>query len=865
MTRHLPDSWEGLPALATVLDPGRLTELFGHELGGPLRTSHLRYKPGVSVVARVDTGTTGAVHWVAAYAPAGDGRDKLEKVLARAGRAARHGRPAPVLVADVPGRTGHRLAVGTIGTDPELRRALAVLGPDRARRLGQPGDPARLLRYNPRRRAVLTGADDDGAGRVTKLTAGPAPADPVLLTRLAAAGLPVLAPVPVPGLPVSPHVLHYPWFGDGDLAARAGAPDGRGPGSGPGEPVLEAAAAAGTALAQLHERGPALLGPARVRAPLDAGRKLRSLAADLSALDRRSGVRCARTGRAVAEALAERTVAPERLLHGDFSADQVLVRGDGGPGTPELRLADLDRIRTGTAADDLGSFLAVELLGPGAGQAPAAPEELPLTGALLRGYGTGAALPPWPEILAWAAFHVLARSMEPFRSAAADWRERTDRRVALAQRLVEQAQRAPVTATPAPGPVPSAPGAPPSAPGGPVPTGPVPTGPVPADPVPADPVPADPVRVGADPVHVVDTDSGHVPRTGPVRVRVPETVPDADGRPLRVRRAWPADGTRLVLELEDGHGRIRAGEAAPGAGRPWAVRVLPHGEDPRLPGLAAAAAAGGRVVVHRHRRRAVVGTPDRFVKFLARGRAARVAELSDRLHGLGTAAGFAVPAVLARAEDRVEFSVLPGRSLHELGAAGQNDAYRAAWAEWARCWPALATAAPGTEPLPAHTAEDEARTLARWAGHLEAFPGLLEAPPGAVAARARRIGAELSALPADRRGRVVLHRDLHDQQLLFDGARLGLLDFDTAALGEPELDLANLSVHLELRTAQGLLDPALRAAGQETVTAVGRVLGADPGRLAVHAEATRLRLACVYAFRPRWRGVAQDLLDGLRS
>ena len=95
MTRHLPDSWESLPALAAVLDPGRLTELFGHQLGGPLRTSHLRYKPGVSVVARVDAGTTGAVHWVAAYAPAGDGGDKLEKVLARA---ARDGRPAPVLV-----------------------------------------------------------------------------------------------------------------------------------------------------------------------------------------------------------------------------------------------------------------------------------------------------------------------------------------------------------------------------------------------------------------------------------------------------------------------------------------------------------------------------------------------------------------------------------------------------------------------------------------------------------------------------------------------------------------------------------------------------------------------------------------------
>ncbi|MEX5234257.1 phosphotransferase [Kocuria arenosa] len=884
MTSPLPDSWESLPALAAVLDPGRLTELFGHELGGPLRTSHLRYKPGVSVVARVDVGTTGSVHWVAAYAPAGNGRDKLEKVLDRAARDQR-GRAAPVLVADLPGRTGHRLAVGTVGTDPALRRALAVLGPERAGKLGRPGDSARLLRYNPRRRAVLTGADDDAPGRVTKLTAGPAPADPLLLSRLAAAGLRVLAPVPVPGLPVSPHVLHYPWFGDGDLAAHAvAAADGPGHGG----PVLAAAAAAGTALAELHVRGPSLLGSARVGAPLDADRRLRSLAADLSALDPRSAARCAGAGRAVAEALAGRAGAAARLLHGDFSADQVLVRRSGRPGAPELRLADLDRVRTGAAADDLGGFLAVELLaaetlGTGAGQALAGPDELPLTGALLRGYGSGAALPPWSEILAWAAFHVLARSMEPFRSTAADWRERTDQRLALAERLVAQAGRAPVAA--------------PSVVVGAARSGPVRAG---ADRV---HVPeAGQVGAGADSARVPDANPVRVPEAGPARVReagparvreagparvreagparvreagparvreagpvrIPESVPDADGLPLRVRRAWPADSPRIVLELEDEHGRVRAGEATPGPGRPWTVRVLPHGEDPRLPGLAAAVAAGGRVVVHRHRRRAVVGITDRFVKFLARARAPRVAERSDRLHGLGTAAGFAVPAVLARAEDRVEFSVLPGRSLHELGAAGQADAYRAAWEEWARCWPALATAVPDAE-LPEHAAEDEARTLARWAGHLEAFPGLLEAPPGTAAALARRIGEELSALPAARRTRVVLHRDLHDKQLLFDGARLGLLDFDTAALGEPELDLANLSVHLELRAAQGLLDPALRAAGQEAVSVVSRALGADPARLALHAEATRLRLACVYAFRPQGRGVAQDLLDGLRS
>ncbi|MGX5356828.1 hypothetical protein [Kocuria sp. KH4] len=801
MSSHLPDSWESLPALAVLLDAGRLTELFGPALGGRLRTSRLRYKPGVSAVARADVGATGAVHWAATFAPSAPGRDRLEKILARTGPG-RPGRGAPVLVADLPELPGHRLAVGRVHADPDLRRPLAALGPGRAERLGQPGDSARLLRYNPRRRTVLTTPAGPGPRLVTKITAGPSGADPALLARLAAAGLPVLAPVAVPGLPVSPHVLHYPWFGDGDLAAHAAA----GPPA-PGGPVLGAAAAAGAALAALHVRGPSLLGAARVGAPLDAGRKLRRLAADLSALDPRAAARGARVGQAVAAAVAAGPGAPVRLLHGDFSADQVLVHGGALRGAPGLRLADLDRVRTGAAADDLGGFLAVELLEAGAVEAPAGPGELPLTGALTDGYGSVAALPPWPEILAWAAFHVLARSMEPFRSTAPDWRERTGRRLLLAERLVARARRTPPA------------------------------------------VPGRTVRT----------------RPGAAPVRVPETVPDADGRPLWVRRAWPTDRGGLVLELEDEHGRVRAGAAGPGAGAPAAVRVLPHAEDPRLPGLAAAAAAGGRVVVHRHGRRAVVAAPDRFVKVLARGRAGQVAELSGRLHGLGTAAGLAVPEVLDRTGHRVDFSVLPGRSLHELGAAGAADAYRAAWAQWAQRWPDLAAAGPGAGSLPRHTAEDEARTLARWAGHLDAFPGLLEAPRGAVAALAHRLGEELTAAPAGRRGRAVLHRDLHDKQLLFDGARLGLLDFDTAALGEPELDLANLSVHLELRAAQGLLDAPLRAAGQEAVAVVAGRLGAEPGRLAVHADATRLRLACVYAFRPRWRALAQELLDALLS
>ena len=95
---------------------------------------------------------------------------------------------------------------------------------------------------------------------------------------------------------------------------------------------------------------------------------------------------------------------------------------------------------------------------------------------------------------------------------------------------------------------------------------------------------------------------------------------------------------------------------------------------------------------------------------------------------------------------------------------------------------------------------------------------------------------------------VTLHRDLHDKQALWDGERLHLLDLDTAARGEAALDLANLLVHVELRHAQGLLSrpDEIRDALQPPVDA----LRISPRRLDAYAQATRLRLAFLYSFRP---------------
>jgi hypothetical protein len=340
---------------------------------------------------------------------------------------------------------------------------------------------------------------------------------------------------------------------------------------------------------------------------------------------------------------------------------------------------------------------------------------------------------------------------------------------------------------------------------------------------------------------------------------VPGTVGSGEDL-LRVERAWPGrrdDGSaRVVVEGSDPTGRVRAAELTLGrTGRGWTptrLRVAPYGRDDRLPGLAAVA-ADGTVVVHRHGRRAVVRRPDRFVKVVRPGRAAEVAARAELGRRTATTAGMSAPAVLAVSDDRVDFGVLPGRSLHELGREASLRQWCTWWSAWAERWPGLARSAGRDDAgLPTHTAEDECATLRAWVDRAVGF-GLLPRP--ALEERLERVAAALTESGPD--PRVTAHRDLHDKQLLADGTDLGLLDFDTVSSAEPALDLANLAVHARLRVAQGWW-PADRAA--TVLAAVDRAAGeldVDPARLAAYAGATRLRLACVYAFRPRWAALAR--------
>lgn len=362
--------------------------------------------------------------------------------------------------------------------------------------------------------------------------------------------------------------------------------------------------------------------------------------------------------------------------------------------------------------------------------------------------------------------------------------------------------------------------------------------------------------------------------------------------PLKLRRAWPRSGARLGLEYTTSEGRTVAGQWFNDAGRlervarttarrspaPSAVvagsngaRVLlqVRGADRRLAGLAALVAQpGAELLVHRPERRAVVrlGGPAtplvhqpvsaggvRYAKVVRPERVRELVALTQAVRRAGRGA-FEIPRVL---EVDVELGVivssaLDGASLYQLlNTAELVPAARAAGAALR----ALHTADPPLNISP-HSAADEIAMLQRWFERLSAFRAELAAVVCAKAAPVFEVLAAGGSPP------VLLHRDFYDKQVFFGaGGRVGLLDFDTLAVGEAALDVANALVHLELRVVQGRCSPE-RAIAAAAALLEGYRAGPEVWRrLDAYANATRLRLACVYAFRPWAESVAFALLD----
>src|SRR5262249_20962035 len=141
------------------------------------------------------------------------------------------------------------------------------------------------------------------------------------------------------------------------------------------------------------------------------------------------------------------------------------------------------------------------------------------------------------------------------------------------------------------------------------------------------------------------------------------------------------------------------------------------------------------------------------------------------------------------------------------------------------------------------------------------FPRLTSPLGSALAELERTVPADAVAVPA------LVHRDFYDKQVLVGTSTLGFLDLDTACQGDGEIDVGNFCAHLVLRALQA-------GTSTESAERLGEILAAsyraarpaaDPRRIAWYRASALLRLACVYALRPWWHGLAPTLIDESRK
>ncbi|MFE4227971.1 phosphotransferase [Arthrobacter sp. NPDC056886] len=348
---------------------------------------------------------------------------------------------------------------------------------------------------------------------------------------------------------------------------------------------------------------------------------------------------------------------------------------------------------------------------------------------------------------------------------------------------------------------------------------------------------------------------------------VPAAVLDADNTAWQVIRAWPDDSAEnYVLELGTPHrpgvraAHLRAGQ----------LELLRDGRDRRLPALKHASPLG-EVVVHRAHKRAVVRAGEHYLKIFRARQADEAVGRHARMNELLAAGDFLTPEIVSSTPGCLTIMALPGRSLFELGIdpAVSDAMFEKAWQKWSRTWVRQHSLArtpahrPSLEALPPRTAavelESLQRTVSLWLVHAQDIPA---AQPERTAVRAAAGQTAQKLLRTAPDPLVWSHGDLHDKQIFTagPGAPLGLLDFDEAGRAEAAADLANLAVHLQLRLRQHRLSAERYQTARRHVIATAEELLVTPARFDAYASATRLRLGCLYSFRPQWAALAEEFL-----
>lgn len=114
--------------------------------------------------------------------------------------------------------------------------------------------------------------------------------------------------------------------------------------------------------------------------------------------------------------------------------------------------------------------------------------------------------------------------------------------------------------------------------------------------------------------------------------------------------------------------------------------------------------------------------------------------------------------------------------------------------------------------------------------------------------------------------RTCIHRDFYDKQILYSPERTTLLDFDNLCLGDPAQDYGNFIAHLILRMYQ---EPERAKNIVNGMRAFENTYPVYDNTFVPRTEwwqnATLLRLAVLYALRPRWRQLAPAILQKIND
>lgn len=288
-----------------------------------------------------------------------------------------------------------------------------------------------------------------------------------------------------------------------------------------------------------------------------------------------------------------------------------------------------------------------------------------------------------------------------------------------------------------------------------------------------------------------------------------------------------------MLELLDGAvAARRLGRWLGGADSTRQLEVRPRGYKPLR-----------RLTVEYRRREGGVGGGARlFGKALRPRDLARVEAAAKALATSPAAAVLALPREVVSRWNLLLIEARPGTALDRLipGPAAVRGV--------AAAGETLATLhAEGAALGATHSRRREIETLDRWLGcTTRACPEMAGRLDAARRRLARVGGSPTMGVP------VPSHRDFHPGQVLVAPERITVLDLDTAAMAEPELDAGNFLAHLDLfeldrrSVPSAELGDVFRSAYERRA---GRRL--DARRLLWYRAGAVLRLACVYRFRPR--------------